>query len=109
MNRALAFFYAKKGIPVIPNVRWTNEKSYDFCFLGIPKKYIVSISTHGCCKTRRQKEDFKNGLSKMLKVLDPTDVIVHGYMPETIFGEFKNITRFHRFPSEFEATHKKDV
>ena len=68
MNRALAFFYAKKGIPVIPNVRWTNEKSYEFCFLGIPKGYIVSISTHGCCKSKQQKEDFKNGLSKMLEV-----------------------------------------
>lgn len=109
MNRALAFYYAKKGIPVIPNIRWTNEKSYEFCFLGIPKKYIVSISTHGCCKSRQQKEDFKKGLSKMLEVLEPTDVIVHGCMPKSIFEEFESRTRFHRFPSEFEMTHKKEV
>lgn len=109
MNRALAFFYAKKGIPVIPNVRWTNEKSYDFCFLGIPKGYIVSISTHGCCKTRKQKENLKNGLSKMLEVLEPADVIVHGCMPKSIFDEFETQTRFHRFPSEFEMTHKKEA
>lgn len=108
MNRAIAFFYAKKGIPVIPNIRWTNEKSYEFCFSGIPKSYIVSISTHGCCKTEQQKLIFKNGLSKMLEVLKPTDVIVHGYMPKTIFEDFKNLTRFHRFPSEFEKTHKKE-
>lgn len=109
MNRAFAFYYAKKGIPVIPNIRWTNEKSYEFCFLGIPKKYIVSISTHGCCKSRQQKEDFKKGLSKMLEVLEPTDVIVHGSMPKSIFEEFESRTRFHRFPSEFEMTHKKEV
>lgn len=109
MNRAIAFFYAKKGILVIPNVRWTNEKSYSFCFLGIPKRYIVSISTHGCCKTKQQKEDFKNGLARMLEVLEPTDVIVHGYMPKSIFEDFVNQTRFHRFPSEFETTHKKEV
>ncbi len=109
MNRAIAFFYAKKGIPVIPNVRWTNEKSYSFCFLGIPKNYIVAISTHGCCKTKQQKEDFKNGLAKMLEVLEPTDVIVHGYMPKSIFYDFMDQTRFHRFPSEFETTHKKEA
>lgn len=108
MNRAFAFYYAKKGIPVIPNVRWTNEKSFPFCFLGIPKRYIVAISTHGCCKTKKQKEDFKKGLAKMLEVLEPTDVIVHGAMPKVIFDEFMDITRFHRFPSEFEVTHKKE-
>lgn len=109
MNRAIAFFFAKKGIPVIPNVRWTNEKSYEFCFLGIPKRYIVSVSTHGCCKSKQQKENFKNGLSKMIEVLEPTDVIVHGCMPNSIFKEFEGLTKFHRFPSEFEMTHMKEV
>ena len=107
MNRAIGFYYAKNGIPVITNVRWTNDKSYSFCFLGIPKNYIVSISTHGCCKTKKQKENFKEGLSKMLEVLEPTDVIVHGCMPKSVFEEFENMTKFHRFPSEFEITHKK--
>lgn len=108
MNRALAFFYAKKGIPVIPNVRWTNEKSYEFCFLGIPKGYIVSISTHGCCKTKEQKVNYKNGLRKMIEILEPSDIIVYGCMPKSIFEEFDNLTRFHRFPSEFEMTHMKE-
>ena len=109
MNRAIAFFYAKKGIPVIPNIRWTNEKSFPFCFLGIPKNYIVAISTHGCSKSKQQNEDFKKGLSKMLDVLEPTDVVVHGAMPKTVFDDFKDRTNFHRFPSEFEATHKKEA
>ena len=109
MNRALGFYYAKKGIPVIPNVRWTNEDSYEFCFLGVPKGYIVSISTHGCCKSKQQKENFRNGLSKMLEILEPTDVIVHGCMPKSVFDGLENQTRFHRFPSEFEMTHKKEA
>lgn len=107
MNRAIGYYYSKKGIPVIPNIRWTNEQSYSFCFLGVPKNSIVAISTHGCCKTKQQKTDFKNGLRKMLEVLEPTDVIVHGAMPDSIFEEFKGITTFHRFPSEFELTHSR--
>lgn len=109
INRAIAFFYAKKGIPVIPNIRWTNEKSYSFCFLGIPKNYIVSISTHGCCKTKEQKVLFRNGLSKMLEVLEPADVIVHGFMPKIVFDGFEKRARFHRFPSEFEKTHNGGI
>lgn len=38
-----------------------------------------------------------------------TDVMVHGYIPKSIFEEFKSLTRFHSFPSEFERTHKKEA
>lgn len=30
----------------------------------------------------------------MLEVLEPTDVIVHGCMPKSIFEEFESWTRF---------------
>lgn len=43
----------------------------------------------------------------MIEVLEPADVIVYGCMSDSVFSEFKNKTRFHRFPSEFELTHKK--
>ena len=105
INRAYGFFLQENGIPVIPNIRWTNEKSFDYCFLGAPKHYVVSISTHGCCRSKKQKEDFRNGLLKMLEVLEPTDVLVHGYMPKEIFESIPYEVNFHRFPSEFEQTH----
>lgn len=108
MNRAVGFYLQKNGIPVIPNIRWSDERSFEFCFLGIPKKAIVSISTHGCIRSKKQKEIFKEGLAKMLEVLEPTDVIVHGFMPESVFGDFYKTTRFHRYPSQFERTHIKE-
>lgn len=107
-NRAIGFFYQRNGIPVIPNIRWTDEASYPFCFLGVPKNSIVAISTHGCCKSKEQKELFRAGLIKMLEVLEPEDVIVHGHMPKEIFQGLENKTRFHRYPSEFEQTHKEE-
>lgn len=105
LNHAVGFYLQKNGIPVIPNVRWSDESSYDFCFLGIPQKTIVSISTHGCIKSNTQKELFKNGLAEMLTRLEPSDVVVHGHMPDSVFKEFEHLTQFHRFPSEFEETH----
>ena len=109
MNRAVGFYLQKNGIPVIPNVRWSDERSYEFCFLGVPKKSIVAISTHGCIRSKKEKDVFKAGLSKMLENLEPTDVIVHGFMPGSVFDEFRSATRFHRYPSQFERTHVKEA
>ena len=105
-NRAIGFYLQKNGIPVTPNVRWSDESSFDFCFLGIPQRSIVSISTHGCMLLKGQHKMFKRGLKEMLKQLVPTDVLVHGYMPGEVFADFLADTRFHRFPSEFELTHR---
>lgn len=109
MNRAVGFYLQKNGIPIIPNIRWSDESSFEYCFLGVPKKSIVAISTHGCIKSKVQKQIFKTGLREMLKVLEPTDVVVHGFMPNSVFDEFKDKTEFHRYPSQFERAHNKET
>lgn len=106
-NRAIGYYLQKQGIPVIPNIRWSDENSFEYCFLGVPQKSIVSVSTHGCIRANKQKELFKLGLSEMIKVLEPTDVLVHGHMPEAVFNDFQTKTNFHRYPSLFEQTHPK--
>lgn len=107
MNRAVGYYLQKNGIPVIPNVRWSDESSFGYCFLGIPYHSIVSISTHGCITSREERRMFKTGLSAMMLKLQPHTVLVHGYMPDEIFGEFLNDAEFHRYASQFERTHRK--
>lgn len=108
MNRAVGFYLQKNGIPVIPNVRWSDERSFDYCFLGVPKHTIVSVSTHGCITSKEERRMFKVGLEAMLDTLQPKSVLVHGYMPDDIFGEFTTQVDFHRYASQFERTHKKE-
>ena len=108
-SRAVGFYLQKQGIPVIPNVRWGDKSTYDFCFLGIPKNSIVAISTHGCIRNKDLREIFKKGLHQMLKVIEPTDVIVHGSKAKDIFNKYANNTRFHFYPSwASEMLKKKD-
>lgn len=102
LNRAVGFYLQKQGIPVIPNIRWSDESSFDYCFFGVPKHSIVCISTHGCLRSKEDKRLMEVGVEKMLEVLEPTDVIVHGYMPDKIFKRFFKYAKFHRFPSLFE-------
>ena len=56
----------------------------------------------------KQKEIFKQGLTEMIKRLEPTDVLVHGYMPDAVFKNLEDKTNFHRYPSLFEQTHPKE-
>ena len=108
MNRAVGFYLQKNGIPVIPNIRWSDESSFAYCFLGVHPGSIVSVSTHGCIETREQKTMFRIGTEAMLEALKPPIVLVHGFMPDEIFGQFKGQIEFHRYASEFERTHKKE-
>jgi len=105
MNRAVGHYLQSQGIYVIPNVRWGDERSYTTCvlpekfaFLGIPKHSIVSVGTYGCIQSKENKHYFREGLREMLKELEPEIVLVYGAMPEEVFGEFKDKTRFIQFP-----------
>ena len=104
-NRAVGVFLQHQGMAVIPNIRWSDESSFKYCFLGVPKHVILSVSTHGCIHTMAEKFMFRLGLEAMISELEPRDVLVHGHMPDEIFADFFGKTRFHRYPSQFEKTH----
>lgn len=99
MNRAVGFYLQKHGVYVIPNVRWGDERSFEFCFQGLPTNDIVCISTHGCIKGEENKYYFKLGLEEMLIVLKPQVVLVHGSMPNEVFANFLNETKFVHYES----------
>ncbi|MDO5114212.1 MAG: DUF4417 domain-containing protein [Planctomycetia bacterium] len=84
-GRALAHWYEKNGISVIPNVRWGDERTYEFCFDGIPKNTTVAVGSHGCLQDLVTRNYFIDGLSVMLERLEPTSIVVYGYTPKDIF------------------------
>ena len=101
MNRAVGFYLQKNGIPVIPNIRWGDERTYTtvelpekIAFLGAPKHSILSVGTYGCVKTTESKRYFRDGLVAMLDELEPEVVLVYGSMPKQIFEGLETRTRF---------------
>lgn len=99
MNRAVGYYLQKNGLYVIPNVRWGDERSFEFCFDGLPTDDIVSISTHGCIRGYENRYYFKLGLEEMLKTLKPRVVLVYGTMPDDIFSTFSSKTKFIHYES----------
>ena len=105
MNRAIGHYLQSKGLYVIPNIRWGDERSYTtielpekFAFLGVPKHSIVSIGTYGCIKSKENKIYFAEGLDAMLDELEPEVVLVYGGMPDSIFAKVKDRAKFVQYP-----------
>ena len=105
MNRAIGHYLQSKGLYVIPNIRWGDERSYTtielpekFAFLGVPKRSIVSIGTYGCINSKENKIYFTEGLEAMLDELEPEVVLVYGGMPDSIFTKVKDRTKFVHYP-----------
>ena len=107
MNRTVGFYLQKHGIPVIPNIRWSDKSSFSYCFLGVPQGNMVAVSTHGCIRSRQEKAMFRIGLEAMLEHIHPSIVLVHGRMPDDVFAPFAGQIEFHRYPSQIERAHRK--
>lgn len=84
-NRSIGAWLQTNGVPVIPNIRWGDERTYEFCFEGIEPGGTVAISTNGCIQKKDDKEYFKQGLKEMISVLHPQTIINYSYMPDSIF------------------------
>lgn len=77
-SRAVGYYLTTLGYKVIPNVRWTDEDSYDFAFAGLYEGQIVAVGTLGCSKTLSDKILLVNGFAEMLKRIKPRLVIIYG-------------------------------
>ncbi|MBQ9875387.1 MAG: DUF4417 domain-containing protein [Thermoguttaceae bacterium] len=103
-NRAIGSYYQRRGLNVIPQIRWGDERTYTkselperIAFRGVEKGSVVAIGSYGCMKDRDNKYYFRRGLVAMLKVLKPETVFVYGPMPDKIFGDLLDQTKFVQF------------
>ncbi len=106
-NRAIGHWLQEKGIPVICNVRWGDERTYAFCCDGVPQNSIVSVGSYGCIKVCVDREYFKKGLAHMVSQLSPKTIVVYGSAPDSIFGEYRDAgINIVQFDSEFSVSRK---
>lgn len=107
-GRALASYLQNNGIEVIPNVRFNDERTYEFCFDGIEKFKTVAVGTNGCIKHRDDKEYFKSGLAELIKRLSPQNIIVYGAAPDEIFKKYADSgINIIPFETEFSKSRKQ--
>lgn len=73
-----ARFWQEAGFDIIPTLNWGGERSYQFCFLGIPKGCpLVAVQCRNI-RTKQEKSRFLQGLLKAKEVIDFKRCIVYG-------------------------------
>ena len=88
--RAYGYWISKNKIPVINNVRWNTEESWEYCFDGIPLFSIVSIGTVASGLNRlKNRNDFEKGLYKMVNVLHPHTILCYGSANYSCFDNLR--------------------
>ena len=107
-GRALGVWLQNNGIEVIPNVRFSDERSFSFCFDGVEKNKTIAIGTHGCIKNKVDRLFFKTGIAVLVKQLSPKTIIVYGRAPDEIFKKYKNDgIEIVAFESEFAKSRRQ--
>jgi hypothetical protein len=74
-SRWCGAYWQDYGFIVIPTIGWSNEISFEYCFLGIEKNSMVAISTVG---SRKNKDEFMKGYDAMLERINPSIILCYG-------------------------------
>lgn len=86
-SRMIGQYYQNRGIKVIPTISWAEEDTFKFCFDGIPKHSIVSISTIGVKHDKDAFGVWKDGVDEMIKRIEPTDILIYGGEVDYDYGD----------------------
>lgn len=82
-NKVLMAYWQRQGVNVIPNIQWSDESSFEYCFDGIESGGVVSVSSTGCLY-QKSKQLFLLGFKKMKKILNPEKIIFVGSLPQEL-------------------------
>ena len=88
-SRAVGNFLMQNGISIIPNVRWGDERTYEFAFEGIDKWGVIAIGVQGGYRDADNSYYFENGFYKMLECLEPESILCYGNLPDSLKAECK--------------------
>lgn len=80
----LACYFQSFGINVVATVSWSDEKSFEFCFDGIPKGSCVTVSSVGVWDDKKSTELFKKGYTEMIRRISPDKIIYFGRLPKEL-------------------------
>ena len=88
-SRLVGQYYQKRGIKVIPTISWAEKETFKFCFKGIPKGSIVSISTIGVKQDQNALKIWCKGVDEMIKQIEPKAILVYGGKLDYDFKDIK--------------------
>lgn len=105
-----AAYWQSLGIDVIPGVVWGEEKSFEFCFDGLPKGGTVAVSSVGVKADRewngKDNSLWAKGYNEMLRRLEPETILYYG---DKLDGMEGNVIQIPSYYAQRRDGNWKDV
>ena len=91
-GRLLGHMLQDNNVQVVPIVYWADERSFDYCFDGIPENSVVSTLTMGTSDPEVW-EHWKRGMDELIKRKRPKTILLYGngLKVDYDFGDIKVI------------------
>ena len=105
-SRQIGAYYQSKGIRVIPTLSWAEPETFEFCFQGIPKGSVVSISTIGVKKDNDALKIWKDGVDEMIRQVEPSAIIIYGGKLDYDYGDIKTYYFENKVTENWKADNK---
>lgn len=77
-SRVMANYWQRHGLKVVPSLTWADEKSYKYCFDGIPKGSAVAVSTVGVKSSEKAMDVWSKGMDEAIRRIRPSTVLLYG-------------------------------
>ena len=106
-SRQIGAYYQSMGIKVIPTMSWAEAETFEFCFLGIPKGSIVSVSTIGVKENSEALQIWEDGMREMIRQIEPSAILVYGGELDFDYGDIKVIYFDNKVLKEWRKTQNK--
>lgn len=66
------------GLKLIFNLRWGDQRSFDFVFAGIPKNQVCCLGMLGWTRNKERRALFQAGIDEALYQTQPKVLLVYG-------------------------------
>ena len=106
-SRAIGHWLQINGINVIPNIRFGDKRTYRICCDGIAKHCVIALGFLGNIKCKADREIFLEGFELVVRLLEPSVVIIYGSAPAKYFQKYQEAgIRIVCFESNCTTSHK---
>lgn len=90
-NRCMAYAVQKNNGIMIPTAGFGPEKTWDWCFDGLPMNSSVAVTTNGTLDDPEARRIFVGGIDALVHTVYPKNLIVCGKYPEWLNNKYPNV------------------
>lgn len=106
-SRFIGAYYQNEGITVIPTISWAEPATYEFCFKGIEKGGVVSISTIGVKQDSDALKVWRDGVTEMIRQIEPQTILIYGGKLDYDYGDIKTVYYENHVTDNWKGEKKK--